>query len=447
MKHHSRDIILVLFLVASLVLGGASREGHLGNFALQLGGIGLLGWGFYQLEWSRLATLERLLIALGALGIAIVLVQFVPLSPDIWRHLPGRAAIANELDLLNVRPEPALVSLSLHDSLRSAVSLLPAFGLGIAMLGARRLPAAALLAALAAVALSSLAIGIMQVLGGTQSPWYFYSFTNRGFMVGFFANANHMATLLLVSLLFIAALVREGRTRMPKRKAEITLLGLAMLALAAIGIGLVGSLTGYALLGPVILASALIIWKPRLRLAVVLGAPVLALAAVLLAVSGDGENVFSSEARTSVAGREEIRTTAWPAAQAFFPVGSGLGTFEEVYRRYENPKAVTSTFVAHAHNDYLELVLELGVAGIVLIGLFLAWWLSCLRSLLRTQASAFAWAGWGAVGVMLVHSGWDYPLRTAALSTAFALSCVLAARAQPQSGEEAGSGYAFKSPR
>ncbi|OYU74186.1 MAG: hypothetical protein CFE32_18580, partial [Alphaproteobacteria bacterium PA3] len=142
----------------------------------------------------------------------------------------------------------------------------------------------------------------------------------------------------------------------------------------------------------------------------------------------DAENAFSTEAQGSLVGRELIRSNAVPAAADFFPIGSGLGTFEEVYRRYETQSDVTSKFMNHAHNDYLEIALELGAPGLVLIALFLGWWLLCFRRLLGGPFTPYAWAGWLSVGGILTHSGWDYPLRTAALASVFALSCVFAAR-------------------
>jgi O-antigen ligase len=212
---------------------------------------------------------------------------------------------------------------------------------------------------------------------------------------------------------------------------EFTILGCALFALIAMGVGLAGSMTGYALLAPVALASALIVWPPAKRLSWLLVLPVLIFSGALLAILGDAENTFSSEARSSLLGREQMRIHGVSAAQDFFPVGSGLGTFEEVYRRYEDERFVTSTFIAHAHNDYLELVIELGAPGLALIALFLCWWLYCLHRLLILQASPFAWAGWIAIGVFLTHSGWDYPLRTAALAAVFAVCCIFTGRTAP----------------
>ncbi len=417
------------FLVMCLALGGASREGHFANFMLQVAGSGFLVWGLWRLRPNALTLPEKLLVALGVLGVAIVALQLVPLPSGLWRELPGRAPIAEELDLLGIMADPALVTFSLHETLRSALSTLPAFGIALALLSAPREQVPVMAMALVGVSLVSLALGIAQVLGGQGSPAYFYVFTNRGYMVGFFANANHMATLLLVSLPFLAALVSDGRKRFPRHRNEFTVLGIALFALLVIGIGLVGSLTGYALLLPVTVASALIVWPLRKgRMTLLLALPVLLMSAGMLALLGDAENVFAPEAQSSLVGREEIRSKAVPAAKDFFPVGSGLGTFEEIYRRYEPGQDVSRAFINHAHNDYLEVAVELGAPGLALIILFAGWWLVCLRGLLGGSASPYAWAGWLVVGIILTHSGWDYPLRTAALSSVFALGCVLATR-------------------
>jgi O-antigen ligase len=422
------SVVIAGFLMACLLLGGSSRDGHLANFVLQIAGVLLLAWGAYQLDWSLLRISEKALVGIGLLGAAIVALQLVPLSFELWRDLPGRGPIADELALLGLAPDPAMVTLSLHETIISAAAILPPAAIIIAMLAMRSVHASALAATIVVMALVSLAIGIGQVLGGSDSPLYFYDFTTRGFMVGFFANANHMASLLLVTLPFMAALIAQGRKRFPERRKEFTVLGLALFALIAMGVGLVGSLTGYALLAPVALASALIVWPPNTRrFAGLLALPALALSAGLLSVMGDAENVFAEDAQTSLLGREEIRANAVPMARAFFPVGAGLGTFEEVYRRFEEEDAVSRTFINHAHNEYLEVAVELGAPGVLLMALFLGWWLTCLASLLKAGGSAYGWAGWTAIGVLLVHSGWDYPLRTAALSAIFAVSCVAAA--------------------
>src|SRR5690606_11567377 len=51
-------------------------------------------------------------------------------------------------------------------------------------------------------------------------------------------------------------------------------------------------------------------------------------------------------------------------------LGTGLGTFMMIYPAYEARENIMRTFVNHAHNDYLEIVLETGISGAVLIAFF-----------------------------------------------------------------------------
>jgi O-antigen ligase len=116
------------------------------------------------------------------------------------------------------------------------------------------------------------------------------------------------------------------------------------------------------------------------------------------------------------------------------PFGSGLGSFKDVYALYEQPAQVTPVFVIHAHNDYAELILELGLAGIAMIALFLLWWAAAVWRVWRTaEAGPFARAAAIASGAVLIHSFVDFPLRTAAIAACFAMCLALLAdrRAAP----------------
>jgi O-antigen ligase len=119
-----------------------------------------------------------------------------------------------------------------------------------------------------------------------------------------------------------------------------------------------------------------------------------------------------------------LKTTA-AALRDFMPLGSGLGSFRSVYQLYEDPARVTNTYVVHAHNDYAELALETGVPGILLIILFLAWWCRESWRAWLADAAPFARAASIASGAILVHSLVDFPLRTAAIASVFAMCLAL----------------------
>jgi O-antigen ligase len=97
-----------------------------------------------------------------------------------------------------------------------------------------------------------------------------------------------------------------------------------------------------------------------------------------------------------------------------------------VYRLYEDHERINVVEINHAHNDYAELILELGVAGIILIFAFLAWWVvSVWRVWSFGDFGPFAQAASIASGAVLVHSIVDFPLRTAAISAVFAMCLAL----------------------
>ena len=107
----------------------------------------------------------------------------------------------------------------------------------------------------------------------------------------------------------------------------------------------------------------------------------------------------------------------------FWPLGSGLGTFPVIYPLFENSQYLTPTYVNHAHNDYLEFVFETGLIGAGLITLFVAWWV--WRSIAVWRAERTVGATWQraasiVIGVMILHSIVDYPLRTPAILVMFA---------------------------
>jgi O-antigen ligase len=273
------------------------------------------------------------------------------------------------------------------------------------------------------------------------SPWYLYEESNFGVAVGFFANANHMATLLVITLPFLAAMVASARRSNVQRYSAVVALAVGAGLVVMVGLALNGSLAGYGLALPVLAASALIVLPPgsRLRLWVVAAAALLLVGAVLaLQSTSIGSSKLGQDATTSVQSREDILRTTARAMSDFLPFGSGLGSFRDVYHLYERPEQVTNTYVVHAHNDYAEIALETGVAGIILMLLFLGWWMLAVWRVWRTaEAAPFARAASIASAAMLIHSLVDFPLRTAAISACFAMCLALLADRRAARAKEA----------
>jgi O-antigen ligase len=448
MIHALRLGLIPVYLLLCLLIGGASAAGFWNNLALQLIGLAIIFWSLAAERSTPMSTASRQATAILLLAILLVLVQIVPLPPSVWTHLPGREPVAAGFALLG-RPLPWLpLSLEPYATIDSALWLIPAVAvfLGIARLGAFRAPSMAWV--LAGTTIASVAIGALQVAAGEGSPWYFYRITNYGAMTGFFANANHLATLLVATIPFLTALYLNavGKGRSVQKSSALFVVLAGTLTVVFVGIIVNRSIAGVGLSVPVLAASGLLLLSRKRRL------PVWAVPLVALLLVGSVAAAFSAPFNNNLTGEQAktaedsrfhsfSRTAA--AAADFMPVGSGIGTFQQVYREREDRDAVGRYFMNHAHGDYLELALETGVPGLALLLLFLLWWARQTLALWRAEEpDYFGRAATIASAAILAHSAVDYPLRTAAIGAVFAMCCALMAeprarvrKAKPQAPE------------
>lgn len=424
-----RQAVAPVYLFLSIVMGG-SAQGIFSNLALQLSGVAILAWAFLApvpLEQSRTA---RQLAGLAVASVALVLIQLVPLPPAIWTALPGRQFVIDGYRLLG-QPLPWMpLSLAPADTIATAMALLPPLAMLalILRLGAYR--DSWLLVALLCATIISVGLGVVQLQNGGSGP-YLYPLANLNTASGLFANANHMATLLLVSIPFIVALAARRWRRLPRSNDRLLTATLAGGAAVVVAVGLATN-QSFALLiigGPVAAAAALqLIPSGRVRLgrvAAMLGLLLAAGAAVLAVVVSAGMDTSNE---TSVRIRADIWARTSDAIADHGLAGSGVGTFPSLYPQYEDPVTIERTYVNHAHNDYMEIAFETGVPGMLLLALFLAWWGRRAFAVWRSpNADELARAACIASAAILLHSLVDYPLRTAAIATSMAMALALMA--------------------
>lgn len=411
--------IAPVYLALSMLLGG-SGQGILSNLLLQVGGAIILAWVLTTVPSRDGRVVHWLRIAV-VLGLAWIFLQLVPLPPELWAQLPGREQIAKDYDLLGTARPWRPISLDPEATIDSLMSLLP-FAAMLA-LTVRIIPQQPLylVVTIVAVTVVSVFIGLTQRLFG--EAFYFYPVHNT-FATGPFANSNHMAALLLVAIPFVAALTSRWIASATSRSDRIG----ALVAGGAIGsVLLLGIVTNGSfailLLGPPVLAASSLLAIPRGkirtgRLFVLLSVIVTASVAVLIYTAIASANAGEDD---TISARKDIWTQSLGPLKEHFPIGSGLGTFEPIYSATEDVGRVDSTYINHAHNDYLQIAIELGVPGILLILAFLIWW---TRRVLNVWSDdhppPFSRAATISAAVLLAHSFVDYPLRTAALATLFA---------------------------
>jgi hypothetical protein len=111
----------------------------------------------------------------------------------------------------------------------------------------------------------------------------------------------------------------------------------------------------------------------------------------------------------------------------FFPIGSGFGSFENLFKVYEPFESLQPQYLNHAHNDLIELVIVGGLPALLLLAGFLLAIAVRAQQVFRghgeRRASGYAHLGLAMICMMLLSSLVDYPLRTPLMAVVFSIAC------------------------
>ena len=413
-------------LAASLVFGGATRQGLVSEAIPELMSLPLLALALPRAMPFLKSFPSALALVVGA--IALPCLQLIPLPPELWNALPGRDFVAEILTTAQAPMSWRPISLIPSETWRALLSLLPSVAIFLAILSLGRDARRRLLLVALAIGVASAMLGMLQVLGGGP---YFFTFTNAGTAVGFFANHNHLAALEYALLPLGAAALAETQTQSPA--FLVAILGAVAPALL-FALTLTASRSAIILGGFSAAATLAFVLTPELT---VLGrrrslALIAAFALALLPIAiGFGLLHILSRFEKQDLGEDlrwMIAANTWPGLKSYFPVGAGLGTFPSVYPLHERAADLVPDFVNRAHDDGLETLFEGGAGSLLLLLGFIAWLgASTYRAFVREDAvkGRQARAGVIAMSLLLIHSLWDYPLRTIALETLFCFCAAL----------------------
>ncbi len=430
---------------------------------------GMTSWGF-DLGRPLLPAVPLLLPLALACGLALL--QLAPLPPELLRRLTGGQA-----EMLSRSPGEWLpISVAEWSTRRGLAFLLMALGLHAvaSSLFDRRAARGRLERVLAGLGLLLSLIGLVQMATGTREIYGLVRprESDGGLVLfGPFVNRNHFAGyMLLVAPVALGLLVR-GLSRYRERLGPRANLRRVLVGLQSVeGRGLF-----YALVPAVACLAALVASNSRSGLVALVGALAVTGAlqarrrravywAVPLAVLLTAFSWFGLQ-RTRfgrVAEEASGRTLVWKDTLArmdgYWLLGSGFNTFGAAMSRvtlWELPKGATPWrepyesslaqaprmgYLAHeftrglgwyreAHNDYLQVLVELGLAGL-LLALWAAW--RVLRSL-RARPWLFA-----AVLGLLLQSLVEFSLQLPAVAALFVvLAACGTSRAEAQAARSA----------
>ncbi|MCH7629498.1 MAG: hypothetical protein IH997_12420, partial [Proteobacteria bacterium] len=223
--------VLVL-LAASLVLGGGGSPSPLPELLLQLGAA-VLAFAWYRAMVGAGRAMSRPALIAAAIFLALPLLQLVPLPPSLWHSMPGRGPEIEALSLVGAADRWRPWSMAPDRTLAGVLSSLPPLLMLVMAASLRRRERALLLALASAVALVSLFVGVGQMRGDLFD---FYGSGNQ-VILGFQANRNTTADILLVGLLAAVTSLRLWNEGRGERIGPAPLLVLVAVLSMLVGVG------------------------------------------------------------------------------------------------------------------------------------------------------------------------------------------------------------------
>lgn len=379
-------------------------------------------------------------------GIAIVFITYtsvvlslylIPVSPDVWLQLPGRYFYQDVANLLALAETPMgwhSISVDSYATAQMLLAILPALALFLVTtaLDTDRL-----------YWLARLLIGVAVI----QAAWGLIQYSSTGGSAqGSYYNRDHYSTLMELALPVAIALIAHhiAHRREHDEGRHKTVLAFYLTATTIIFLGGIFAMSRAGipnLFLAILITPLLLSRKVRKTHAALFMVLFLALALTLAYMTGLVPVINRFIGADPMAdARWAMFAQQYAAIQQFFPLGSGPGTFSDVYTAFQPIEQVGAGFVKHAHNDYLELLLETGAVGISILifflGIFFYGWAKLWQQARHPLFMLKVGAG---VGILtsLIHAFFDFnfhtiphPMIFTCLIAIFLMSTVKTARDQ-----------------
>lgn len=434
-------MLLLIWLVWLPIPLGSNRDWALALMCLSLGLITLVSWPRLELP-NGAARAARPVLWLFAIWLVWGAMQLLPLPPVVLVALsPGAAAAYAEVGLGAAWRPMSLAPQASQSLWMLGLCLSMLFWLVLVLVRSRRrvclLAWTLFVAAVVQAALASLLALSGQELWQVGMPHLAHgTFVNRNHLAGYLEMMLAIGIGLLVAGIAAAEPVRGWRQYL--RAWSATLLGAKArlrIFLAILVITLVltnsrmGNLAFFASLGLAALITLFLLRRKR--------GPVMALLVSLLAVDVlilgawfglDRVGERLAETLVHGDGRVELLQSSVAYARDYWLTGSGGGSFVYVFPGYREAE-VSGKLVGHAHNDYLEMLLEYGLIGLVPLALIVVLCLVAAARVLRERRDpllrGMTFATLMGVSALLIHATADFNLRIPANAACFVVLLAL----------------------
>jgi len=392
------------------------------------------------------AAVRRVCLLAASFGILTAL-QLLPI-PVVAARLISPNTLAALRSALPWRSEVSTITLSLHPlgTQLSALQYLACFVLFILAAALfdsrpRRLAAAWFLTT----------IGVVLALVGLYQHWHspgriygFWESVHGGLHFGPFVNRNHFAGYLAMIMPLTAALVFIGKfpteygkptsspNQPPSRWVQALAVGCFLIMLVAIVVSL--SRGGMIALAAAVTVMSAVAWgKAATRQARWFFPAAFTVGFLLGAwyagpeLTGRLRDLYAT-LKNPMQSTRTIATLQSLKLFGRYPLfGTGLGSFQAVFTSVQTPELGLGLY-RYAHNDWAQLAVETGIAGLAITGaLAAAILLAAYRRLRRKRTGSAWWLTLGATAsltALAVHSAFEFNLHIP--SNAFLASVVVA---------------------
>lgn|GEM_PF-487009 len=386
---------------------------------------------------GRLVVVRDPILLLIALFFLVMFFQLIPFEPSTLNAIsPGTTELyENSLPGYPASGEARTISLTPYhtaEKIRYAATFALAF-LVIVHTFRSRLQVTILILALVAVGTFEALYGLGEQFSGGKNIFWNQRLYHMAAVTGTFVNKNHFAGFLemvvpLALGLFMVSVPNPNRGGNFRARAvnAVSSPGLHRQIIlgtlvAGMAIALFFSLSRAGISGAIASWTAffLIIAVTAGVRKYTLGLILLVLVILCVALGMGSEMVF--EKMEDAASGESVSWTAridlWGSAVAMikdFPLlGTGFGTFEEAFERYQSSR-FGDRYADYLHNDWLQVFCETGIiGGLLFVGGVILLFIRLTRATLSRRDVFSRWIATGALtacAAMLMHSFFDYNL-------------------------------------
>ena len=414
---------LSLLLTLCIILGGTAQDVITYKIPLYLVSLLFIGQALSSKQCRPLSNLLRPSIILAGLFLLLFILQLIPLPPSIWSSISGREIVTEGYALIGEELPWLPISLTPEKTFFSLFGFIPIMAVIIVVqLSATKKEIEYSISAVIFITILSLLLGMLQSLGGLRNLTL-YEYFNEGFPVGFFANLNHQACLIAI-VMPLAILMAFGRKSPRHFRNGINpskFLAMSSVIIISIGAIFLGSGAGYLLLVLGVILSIFILSRGKRHSKTIIAIGLIAIGGILIDgffLSGQIQALVSKFTVDSQTSRLTINKTTLTVIKDYWLFGAGAGSFSDIYNLYEDRSTIGQTYVNEAHNDYLQIIVEFGVLGFLIIVAGIVCFLSItLKALsgtrpINTQLLFYCLA----VLMPVLHALVDYPLRTISIA-------------------------------